>query len=76
MASYDEIKDYVFDKYGFIPKSCWIADIKEECGLPVRVSPQRKATEKCSRSYPCPQKKREPIKEALRHFKMIDEEQM
>ena len=71
MISYDDIKDYVYEKYGFIPKSCWIADVKEECGLPVKVYPQRKATETNSRSHPCPDKRREPIKDALRHFKMI-----
>lgn len=71
MASYDEIKDYVYEKYGFVPKSCWIADMKDACGIPVRMSAQRKSPEQ--RNYPCPQGKRQAIEDAFRHFHMIDE---
>jgi hypothetical protein len=36
MATIEEIQDYVRTRYGFVPKSCWIADVKEQNGLPVR----------------------------------------
>jgi len=36
IATYRQIQDYVKGKYGFIPKFCWIADVKEQVGLPVR----------------------------------------
>ena len=36
MATYEEIQDYIKQKYGFTPKTCWIAHVKEICGLPVR----------------------------------------
>lgn len=69
MASYDEIKDYCYENYGFIPKSCWIADMKQKCGIPVRISPQRKTPD--SPAYPCPQNRQKAIIEAFQHFKML-----
>jgi hypothetical protein len=36
MATYEQIQDYVRKKYGFIPKTCWIAHVKEMCGLQMR----------------------------------------
>ena len=33
MATYKEIQAYVKEKYGFQPKTCWIAHMKEVCGI-------------------------------------------
>lgn len=33
MATYKQIKDFVRNKYGYMPKSCWITHVKELCGL-------------------------------------------
>jgi hypothetical protein len=66
MATYEEIQDYIKQKYGFIPKTCWIAHVKEICGLPVR-KPWNRLRE---RSHPCPPEKIENIKDAFKHFKM------
>ena len=29
MATYHEIQEYVEAKYGFVPNTCWIAEVKE-----------------------------------------------
>lgn len=69
MATYKEIRAYVKNHYGFFPQPCWIAHMKEICGLPVKMAHNRYSADK--REKPCPPDKMEPIKEAFRHFKMI-----
>lgn len=69
MATYKEIQGYVKETYGFLPKTCWIAHMKELCGIPVknasnRISPSH-------REKPCPPEKMPYIKEAFRYFGMI-----
>jgi hypothetical protein len=68
MATYKQIQDWVKLQYGFIPKTCWIADVKHQAGLPMRKAPNRKGAE---RVEPCPLNKIKPIQSALRHFEMI-----
>jgi hypothetical protein len=34
MATYHQIQEYVKAHYGFQPKTCWIADVKEQVGFP------------------------------------------
>lgn len=41
MATYKEIQGYVKETYGFSPKTCWIAHMKEVCGIPVKNAPNR-----------------------------------
>jgi hypothetical protein len=67
MVTYREIQDYVKQKYDFVPKTCWIAHMKEVCGLSVSKAWSRSG----ERKYPCPAEKREAIKDAFRHFNMI-----
>ena len=69
MATYKEIQAYVKGTYGFLPKTCWIAHMKEICGLPIKMSNNRYSFDK--RQKPCPPEKMEAIKGAFRHFKMI-----
>jgi hypothetical protein len=52
-----------------MPQTCWIAHVKEMCGLQPRISPNRYDLKK--REKPCPPDKVEPIKAAFRHFGMI-----
>ena len=66
--TYAKIQEYVKRKYGFVPKSCWIADVKEKCGLTVRKAWSRKTN---VRKYPCPKDKFAAIKEALNHFGLL-----
>jgi len=66
--TYKEIQGYVKEKYGFVPKSCWIAHSKKLCGLPVNKSPRRKSEQ---RKYPCPEDKFAAIKDAFHHFGLL-----
>lgn len=68
MATYTQIQLYVAEKYGWIPETCWIADAKRKCGLPVKDTPNRKSGISVK---PCPADKLTAIKEAFRHFKMM-----
>ena len=67
MATYKQIQVYVQGKYGYTPKTCWIAHAKELSGIPVRKSHNRKG----ERKHPCPENKLESIQDAFRYFKMI-----
>ena len=69
MATYKQIQEYVKDKHSFKAKTCWIADVKEQCGLNPKVSPNRISTTR--RQNPCPPERAEAIKEALRNYNMI-----
>jgi len=69
MATYKEIQAYVKETHSFTPKSCWIAHMKEVCGIPVRQSPRRNSPNK--REVPCPPSKMDAIKNAFEHFNMI-----
>jgi hypothetical protein len=69
MATYEEIQQYVKANYGFKPKTCWIADVKEQCGIQRREAWNRQGLE---RTNPCPVTKIECIKDAFRHFGMIE----
>lgn len=69
MATYMDIQQYVRKIYGFQPKPCWPAHVKELCGIPVKVSPRRISPSK--RQVPCPPEKAKYIKEAFHHFNMV-----
>jgi hypothetical protein len=68
MATYKQIQDWVKQKYGFIPKTCWIAHVKHMSGLPMRKAPNRQGA---VRVEPCPLEKVDAIQSALRNFGMI-----
>lgn len=68
MATYKQIQNWVKQQYGYVPKTCWIADVKNQVGLPMRKAPNRQGM---VRVFPCPQEKVEPILSALKHFGMI-----
>ena len=68
MATYAAIQDYVYENYGYVPATCWIAHVKELSGLPVRRAPNRKGDE---RAKPCPSDRVNDIRAAFRHFKML-----
>lgn len=68
MATYSQIQDWVKQRYGRVPKTCWIAHCKELAGLPVRRAPNRQTGD---RMVPCENKgMREAIFAAFRHFGM------
>ncbi|MCK4794185.1 MAG: RNA methyltransferase [Desulfobacteraceae bacterium] len=69
MATYSQIQEWVKEQYGFTVKTCWIAHVKEMCGLKPRVSPNRKKPNQ--RVHPCPPDKEDCIKSAFKNFGMI-----
>lgn len=70
MATYKQIQDYVKGKYGLMIKTCWIAHIKEECGLERKNALNRINPTK--RKYSCPDDKKCLIEEAFKHFNMME----
>ena len=68
MATYAEIEEWIRERYGWRPKTCWIAHCKEIAGLDRRDAPNRRGRD---RLVPCPREKREAIIQAFRHFKML-----
>ena len=66
---YKKITDYIKETYGRTVKPCWIADIKERCGLPVKPAPNR--IDPNVRTNPCPDRYVEPIQNAFKYFGMI-----
>jgi hypothetical protein len=69
MATYKEIQKYVNSEYGFTVKRCWIAHVKEICGLPLRKAYNRIDSNK--RKVPCPNNKVGPIQDAFKYFGII-----
>ena len=69
MTTYREIQDYARKKYGITIKPCWIADVKELCGLNPKIALNRSSLLK--RKNPCPRKKVAIVKEAFKYFGMI-----
>lgn len=68
-ATYDDIKAYVKEKYGFEVHSAYIGQVKEKLGIR-----ERKNYNVGSGKRPmplCPPEKEEAIKDAFKHFKMI-----
>ena len=68
-ATYDDIKTYVREKYGFEVHSTYIGQVKEKLVLEKRKNYNLGSGE--GRVPNCPPEKEEAIKEALKHFKMI-----
>ena len=68
MATYNQIDQWVRKNFGYCVKTCWIADVKEICGLQVRKAPNRLSRKRLN---PCPVGKIRSIKAALKHFGMI-----
>ena len=69
MATSAEIQKFVQRHHGFIPKTGWIAHVKEVHGVPTVRGAKRARRDR--HLEPCPPDKREAIEEALRHFGVI-----
>lgn len=67
MATYKQIQQFVKINSGFVPKTCWIAHMKELCGLPVETAANRIDED---RQVPCPLDKQDAIRSAFQHFGM------
>lgn len=69
-ASYKEIKEYIFKKYGTKVSTLYIAQTKRKCGieLGINYNPSKKEN---ARVPICPLEKEKMILDALTHFQMI-----
>ena len=68
-STYQEIKDYVLEKYGFKVSTLYISQVKAKCGIIERECYNK--GEGKSRVPQCPKEKEEAIMDALRHFRMV-----
>ena len=69
-ATYEEIKDYVFEGFGLKVSSLNIAQVKTKCGIIERENYNKPKSENVKQPQ-CTKDKEEAIMSALRHFKMI-----
>ncbi len=69
-ATYDEIKDYIFDKHCVKVSSLYIAQVKQKHGIIERDCYNNSKKDNLKQPQ-CPPEKVKLIEEALRHFKMI-----
>lgn len=68
-ATYQEIKDYVFEKFGLKVSSLYISQVKTKCGIIEREN-YNKGKE--GHGVPqCPKEKEDAIMDALKHFRMV-----
>ena len=69
-ATYAAIQEWIRRHHGLTVKTCWIAHAKELCGLaPARAHNRASPTD---RKHPCPREKLAVIRDAFRHFGMIN----
>ncbi len=68
-ATYQEIKDYVLDKFGLKVSTLYISQVKAKCGIIERECYNK--GEGKSRVPQCPKEKEDAIMDALKHFRMI-----
>ena len=68
-ATYQVIQDKYFELYDHTIKTCWIADIKRELGLPVKTSVRR--IDPTSIKNKCPESKRSNVVEVFILLKVI-----
>lgn len=66
MATYQEIAALARQIGGRTVKTCWIAHVKSDLGLPMRTAPNR--YDPNERVHPCPASARPAIVEALRRL--------
>ena len=69
-ATYQDIKEYVKNKYGVNVHTSYIAQVKRMCGLDMGEN-YNKSKKKNPEVKQCPEEKVEYIKVALKHFGLI-----
>ena len=69
-ATYQEIQDYIQEKYGFKTTRLNIAQIKRKCGIIERENYNLPKSEE-SKQPQCTEEKEAAIMDAFRHFKLI-----
>ncbi len=69
-ATYEEIKDYVLEKYGLQVTNLYIAQVKRKCGIIERENYNKPKSEDAKQPQ-CPEDKEKAIVDALEHFGMV-----
>jgi len=69
-ATYEEIRNWVQDKYGFHVTNLNIAQVKQKHGIVEREN-YNKAKSEDSKQPRCPEDKVKAIEAAMRHYQMI-----
>ena len=69
-ATYDQIRDYVWEHYQFKVSNLYIAQVKQKHGIIEREN-YHKAKNENAKHPQCPKEKEDAIVEALKHFQMI-----
>lgn len=69
-ATYDQIRDYVWEHYQLKVSNLYIAQVKQKHGIIEREN-YHKAKNENAKQLKCPKEKEDAIVEALKHFQMI-----
>ena len=69
-ATYNEIRDYVWEHYQLKVSNLYIAQVKQKYGIVEREN-YHKAKNENAKQPKCPKEKEDAIVEALKHFKVI-----
>ena len=69
-ATYDQIRDYVWEHHQLKVSNLYIAQVKQKHGIIEREN-YHKAKNENAKQPKCPKEKEDAIVEALRHFQMI-----
>ncbi len=70
-GTYQNIKDYIWEKYGLKVHTLYIAQIKDKCGLDKEHYGNGRARSEDAKVPKCPPEKEAAIMDAFRHFGMI-----
>ena len=69
-ATYNEIRDYVWEHHQLKVSNLYIAQVKQKCGIIERENYNKPKSEDAKQPQ-CPPEKEKAITEALRHFGLI-----
>ena len=69
-ATYNEIREHVWEHHQLKVSNLYIAQVKQKCGIIEREN-YHKAKNENAKQPKCPKEKEDAIVEALKHFKMI-----
>lgn len=68
--TYQKIKQYVLEHAGYKVSSLYVAQVKQKCGLDMRLNYNQSKSENVKQPV-CPKEKEEAIMDALKYFNMI-----
>ena len=70
-GTYQNIKDYIWEKYGLKVHTLYIAQIKDKCGLDKERTGNGWARSEDAKVPKCPPEKEAAIMDAFKHFDMV-----